>query len=143
MAEQPKPNSGSRPPLRARLRERAAALKRDTHALVIAYRDPRTPWLARVIAVATVVYALSPVDLIPDAIPVLGYLDDLLIVPAGIALALKLIPAEVMAEARKQAADPAVEAALSRWGLVAVVAVWVVLGLTALAWVVALLGIGR
>jgi uncharacterized membrane protein YkvA (DUF1232 family) len=93
---------------------------------VLAYSDPRTPWLAKIVALATVAYALSPIDLIPDPIPVLGYLDDLVIVPAGIALAIKLIPPEVLADSREAAADPAVEAALGRKGAIVVIVVWVV-----------------
>ncbi|HEY5541612.1 MAG TPA: YkvA family protein [Coriobacteriia bacterium] len=114
-----------RPTLNQRLRGRATALRHETHALVLAYADPRTPWIARLIVVATVAYALSPIDLIPDPIPVLGYLDDLLIVPAGIALAIRLIPAEVMVDARKRTANPDVEASLGRWGAAIVVAVWI------------------
>jgi uncharacterized membrane protein YkvA (DUF1232 family) len=125
----------SRPPLRDRLSERAAALKRETHALVLAYADPRTPLLAKVVTVLTVAYALSPIDLIPDPIPVLGYLDDLLIVPAGIALARLLIPEHVMADARNRAADPATEARLGRWGGVIVAVVWAVAALTVAAFV--------
>jgi uncharacterized membrane protein YkvA (DUF1232 family) len=85
------------------LRERARALKRDTLALHIAVRDPRTPRMARVLAVLVVAYALSPIDLIPDFIPVLGLLDDLILVPLGIALCLRLIPADVMDDARREA----------------------------------------
>jgi len=84
------------------LKSRAKDLKRDTYTLYFAYRDPRTPWYARVFTGLVAAYLLSPIDLIPDFIPVLGYLDDLIIAPAGIALALKLIPAEVMADARHQ-----------------------------------------
>ena len=82
------------------LKERTRRLMQELTALGIACRDPRTPWYARLLAVGVIAYALSPIDLIPDFIPVLGYLDDLLLVPLGIALALKMIPAEVMAEAR-------------------------------------------
>jgi uncharacterized membrane protein YkvA (DUF1232 family) len=85
------------------LKQRSRALKCDTMALWIAYRDKRTPWYAKVWSALVVAYALSPIDLIPDFIPVLGYLDDLILIPAGIALALKMIPAEVMAEARLKA----------------------------------------
>lgn len=87
-----------------RLRGRARQLKAETYALYLAYRDPRVPWYAKLVVACVVGYALSPIDLIPDFIPVLGYLDDLILVPAGIALALRLIPAEVMAEARAKAA---------------------------------------
>lgn len=85
------------------MKSRAALLKRDTYALYLAYRHPRTPWYAKVFSALVVAYAFSPIDLIPDFIPLLGYLDDLLLIPLGVALALKMIPAEVMAECRTQA----------------------------------------
>jgi uncharacterized membrane protein YkvA (DUF1232 family) len=85
------------------LKTRARALQTETYSLYLAARDPRTPWTARALVVLIVCYALSPIDLIPDFIPVLGYLDDLIIIPAGIALAIRLIPAEVMADARRTA----------------------------------------
>lgn len=78
----------------------ARQVKRDVYALYLAYRDPRTPWYARVVAACVVAYAFSPIDLIPDPIPVLGYLDDLILVPLGIMLAVRLVPADVMAECR-------------------------------------------
>ena len=78
-------------------------LKRETLALYFAVRDPRTPLAAKIVAGAVVAYALSPIDLIPDFIPVLGYLDDLILVPLGIALCLRLIPGQVLAEARARA----------------------------------------
>ena len=79
-------------------------LKTDVLALYLAYRDPRTPWYARIFTAIVVSYALSPIDLIPDFIPVIGYLDDLVLVPIGLALALKMIPACVMVESREKAA---------------------------------------
>jgi uncharacterized membrane protein YkvA (DUF1232 family) len=87
------------------LKKRAKDLKRETYALYLAYHDPRVPWYAKVICACTVGYALSPIDLIPDFIPVLGYLDDLIIVPAGLTLAIKLIPEEVMCEYRSKAEE--------------------------------------
>lgn len=81
----------------------AHRIKRDVFALYLAYRDPRTPWVARVVAACVVAYAFSPIDLIPDPIPLLGYLDDLLLVPLGILLAVRLIPTDVMAECRVEA----------------------------------------
>ncbi len=87
-----------------RWKQRARDLELQIHSLARAYRDRRTPWYAKLFAGLVVAYALSPIDLIPDFIPVLGYLDDLLLVPLGIALALRMIPAEVMADARRQAA---------------------------------------
>jgi uncharacterized membrane protein YkvA (DUF1232 family) len=122
-----------------RLKTRARALKKELAALYIAFRDPRTPWLARGVALLTLAYALSPIDLIPDFVPVLGYLDDLVIVPAGIALAIKLIPADVMAEARaSEAAAGATRASPLRWaGAAFIVLVWLAL----IAWILHLLGV--
>jgi uncharacterized membrane protein YkvA (DUF1232 family) len=88
-----------------RWRDRARMLKRELTALALASRDPRTPWYAKALAICVVAYAFSPIDLIPDPIPVLGYLDDLVLIPLGIALTLRLIPDEVMAESRAKAAD--------------------------------------
>lgn len=83
--------------------KRAKDLKRETYALYLAYRDPRVPWYAKVVCACTVDYALSPIDLIPDFVSVIGYLDDLIIIPAGLALVIKLIPEEVMCECRSRA----------------------------------------
>jgi len=83
---------------------KARKLKLEVYALYIASKDRRVPWYARVVAVAVVAYAFSPIDLIPDPIPVLGYLDDLILIPLGIALVIKLIPAEVMQDCREKAA---------------------------------------
>ena len=105
-----------------RLKGWAKALKRDVVALWIAARDPRTPWSARIVAGLTAAYALSPIDLIPDVIPVLGLLDDLLIVPLGIWLALRLIPAALMDEFRAQADDA--YRPRSYTGLAIVIAIW-------------------
>ena len=106
-----------------RLKERAHALKRDTLTLYLAVRDPRTPWYARLLAGVVVAYLLSPIDLIPDFIPVLGYLDDLLLVPIGIALVLRLVPADVLAECRLKASAE-VDRPSSRVGAAVVVGVW-------------------
>jgi uncharacterized membrane protein YkvA (DUF1232 family) len=88
---------------RATCRARVRELKIQVHALLLAYRDPRTPWYAKALAALVVAYALSPIDLLPDIIPVLGQLDDLLLVPLGIALAVRLIPREVLADCRARA----------------------------------------
>jgi uncharacterized membrane protein YkvA (DUF1232 family) len=82
---------------------RVQQIKVETYALYLAYRDPRTPWYAKLLAAGVVAYAVSPVDLIPDFIPVLGLLDDLVIVPLGTLLAIKMVPKEVMAECREKA----------------------------------------
>lgn len=87
------------------LRQRAGELKREIHALYLAARHPLTPWYAQLLVVAIVAYALSPIDLIPDFIPILGYLDDLLLLPLGIAWAIRLIPAAVLIECRARAAQ--------------------------------------
>ena len=88
-----------------RLESWARRLKVEVYALYLAYRDPRVPWYARVFAAVVVGYAFSPIDLIPDPVPVLGYLDDLILVPLGVALAIKMIPPPVLAECRKKARD--------------------------------------
>ncbi|NUR45451.1 MAG: DUF1232 domain-containing protein [Sphingomonas sp.] len=88
-----------------KLKEWARSIKRDVATLWLAARDPRVPWYAKLLAGTVAAYALSPIDLIPDFIPVLGYLDDLLIVPLGIALSIRLIPSDVLAELRERAAN--------------------------------------
>lgn len=109
-----------------RLKERAALLKRDVFALWFAYRDSRTPWYARGFAALVVAYAFSPIDLIPDFIPVLGYLDDLILVPAGIALALKMIPPGVMDEARMKADQHLKDKRPTNWFVAGVIIlVWI------------------
>ena len=110
-----------------RWKQRARGLKGETYALYLAYRDPRTPWYAKVFAALVVGYAFSPIDLIPDPIPILGYLDDLLLVPLGIALALKLIPPAVLAACRAQAQLAMEEGNPTGWkAAAAVVAIWLV-----------------
>lgn len=123
------PAGPSRPPgLAMRARQWARRIKRDTYALFLAVRDPRTPWYAKVIAASVVAYAFSPIDLIPDFIPVLGYLDDVIIVPLGIVLAMKLIPAEVMAECRARAdANRPSSKPRNYAGAAVVVALWILL----------------
>ena len=107
-------------------------MKRDAVAVWLAARDPRVPWHAKMLAAAVGAYALSPIDLIPDFIPVLGYLDDLLIVPAGIYLTVRLIPDGLMAEFRAEAAKRE-GLPVSRTGAIAIVMLWVI-GLTGTAW---------
>jgi uncharacterized membrane protein YkvA (DUF1232 family) len=119
----------------ARLRSRASALKADTYALYLACRDPRVPWVAKALAAVTVAYALSPIDLIPDFIPLLGHLDDLVLVPLGLALAIRLIPPSVLAEHRAEAARRFAEGGpRSRLGAALVVSLWILAGFW-LAWV--------
>lgn len=107
-----------------RMKQWARAVKRDVVALWLAARDPRVPWYAKAVAGMVAAYALSPIDLIPDFIPILGYLDDLLIVPLGILLAVKLIPKPVMTDLRERALDQ--RKPTSRAGLVAVILIWLV-----------------
>jgi len=116
----------------ARLKEWARALKRDVLALWLAARDPRVPWYAKLLAGLVAAYALSPIDLIPDFIPVLGYLDDLLIVPAGIWLSIRLIPPAVFAQLRAAAQDRPWP--VSRVGLALVVSVWLLLARALIRW---------
>ncbi|WP_434131561.1 YkvA family protein [Methylocaldum sp. GT1BB] len=92
-------------PLLIELKQRARRLKAEAFALYLAARHPGTPWYAKLLAAAIVAYAFSPVDLIPDFIPVLGYLDDLVLIPLGLALVIRLIPSAVLAECRSAAAD--------------------------------------
>ena len=117
-----------RDPLLSKLKDRAAALKREVLALTIAAGDPRVPWYAKAFMGLVLAYAFSPIDLIPDFIPVLGYLDDLIIVPLGVALALKMVPAQVMLDARKRVDASARQGKpVSRIGAILVVSIWVIL----------------
>lgn len=111
----------------------ARALKRDVLVVYLAARDPRTPWALRLLALAVAAYALSPIDLVPDFIPVLGYLDDLLIVPLGLALVLRLLPPPVLLAARERAARML---ARPRSCLAAaiIVMLWVLLAVLLFAW---------
>ena len=106
----------------ASLRQKARALTRECHALYFAARDPRTPWYVKAFAAGIAAYALSPVDLIPDFIPVLGLLDDVALLPLAIVVLLKLIPAEVMAESRLRAAAAA--ARPGRGAAAVIVLIW-------------------
>jgi uncharacterized membrane protein YkvA (DUF1232 family) len=115
-------------------RERARTLRLDVHALYLACRDPRVPWYAKLWAGCVAAYALSPIDLIPDAIPVLGYLDDLVLLPIGIYLAIKLVPSDVMADCRRQAR--ALDRRVSRVAAAMVVAAWVATAAALATWLV-------
>ena len=102
----------------------ARLVKRDIHAIYLCSRDPRVPWHAKALAILVAAYALSPIDLIPDFVPVLGYLDDVILVPVGIWLVVRLIPAHVMAEHRELAAA-ADDRPVSRTAAVVIVAIWI------------------
>jgi uncharacterized membrane protein YkvA (DUF1232 family) len=107
------------------LKARARALKQEAWAIYIAARDPRTPWYARALVFFVVAHTFSPIDLIPDFIPVLGYLDDLIITPGGIWLAVRLIPPEVLTEARAAAAASSVDRRAGRVGAVIIILLWI------------------
>jgi len=117
-------------------KQKARVLKVEISALYYAYRDPRTPWYARVAAAAVVAYALSPIDLIPDLIPLLGYLDDLILLPLGITLAIRLIPPEIMAEKRALARETnAREKPVNYVGALIIIFVWISIAALTLRWV--------
>jgi uncharacterized membrane protein YkvA (DUF1232 family) len=120
-----------------RIRRWAWQIKRDVHALYLAARDPRVPWYAKALAIAVAGYALSPIDLIPDFIPVVGYLDDLIIVPLGVMLVVAMIPDEIMAEHRAAAAAAGTRP-ISRTGAAAIISIWILAaaltGWLALSW---------
>lgn len=112
----------------ARLRAHARTLKGEVAALALAYRDPRTPWYAKAFAGLVVVYAFSPLDLIPDFVPVLGYVDDLVLVPLGIVLALRMIPPEVMTDCRQASAAAQRDPGQRHWaGAALTIAIWLIL----------------
>ena len=113
------------------LKEKAKQLKTDVPAVFLALRDKKTPWYAKVFAAMTVVYALSPIDLIPDFIPVLGYLDDLIILPALVAWTVKFIPKNVFVEYRQKAQGMWQDGKPKKWYYaIPIIVVWfVVLGM--------------
>ncbi|MCS6881457.1 MAG: YkvA family protein [Oscillochloridaceae bacterium] len=118
----------------AELKQRARALKREVYALYIAAGDPRVPWYAKAVLGLVVAHTFSPIDLIPDFIPVLGYLDDLVITPLGVIIALKMIPPEVMDEARRKSEEMVQQGKpISRAGAMMVIAIWLVI-IIAIVW---------
>jgi uncharacterized membrane protein YkvA (DUF1232 family) len=111
-----------------RWKQWARQFRIEVYAISVAYRDPRVPWVARVFAACVVAYAFSPIDLIPDPIPILGYLDDLILIPLGIQLALSMIPAEVMAESRVKAQEIIRQGKpVSRAAAAVIVVIWLLL----------------
>jgi uncharacterized membrane protein YkvA (DUF1232 family) len=104
---------------------RARKLKQEVYAIYLAARDPRTPWYAKALIFFVVAHTFSPIDLIPDFIPVLGYLDDLIITPGGLWLAVRLIPPEVMTEARAAAVAHSVDRTAGKVGAVLIILTWV------------------
>ncbi|MEG4207709.1 YkvA family protein [Microcoleus sp. Pol7_A1] len=117
------------------LKEVARRLKKETYAVYLASIDQRVPWYARILAALTVAYAFSPIDLIPDFIPILGYLDDLIIVPVGIWLVLKMIPPQVLAECRQKAAAQIQGGKpINRAAAAVIIAIWIGLGILTAMW---------
>ena len=119
----------------AKLKARARQLKAEVHALYLAARHPQTPWYAKLYLIAIVAYALSPIDLIPDFIPVVGFLDEIVLLPFAIALAVKLVPESVMSDCRIRASQqrPA-DSWLGRWGAAFIGLLWLALVLLATIW---------
>lgn len=118
------------------LKQRARALQREVGALFLAARHPRTPWYAKLLVLAIVAYALSPIDLIPDFVPIFGLLDDVVLLPVAIALAIRMTPQSVIAECRAQAeVNEAERRRAGRWGALAIAALWIALLAIAAYWV--------
>jgi uncharacterized membrane protein YkvA (DUF1232 family) len=125
-------------PLLSDLRQRARDLKTETIALYLAARHPDTPWYAKLLVAGIAAYALSPIDLIPDFIPILGYLDDLILIPLGIVLAVRMIPPPILEECRARARDIAARGRpVSRIAGAVIVVLWIALGTLFAAWVYA------
>ena len=120
------------------LRSWARTIRQDVIALYLAAVDPRVPRVPKLIAVCVAAYALSPIDLIPDFIPVLGYLDDLVIVPLGIMLAVKLVPADLMSEFRAAAVTHGRDPVLGKAGAAIIVSIWILGILVAVLWLITL-----
>ena len=119
----------------AELKQRARHLKAETFALYLTARDPRTPWYAKLLVAGIVAYAFSPIDLIPDFVPILGYLDDLILIPMGIALAIKLVPHSVLAECRVRAQETIHNGKpVSRVAGAVIVIIWLVLAALCIVW---------
>jgi uncharacterized membrane protein YkvA (DUF1232 family) len=118
--------------MKDRLKGWAKTIKRDVHALYLASRDPRVPWYAKAMAVVVAGYALSPIDLIPDFVPVLGYVDDVILMPLGIMLVVRMIPPEIMAEHR-ELTSAAQDRPVSRTAAVVIALIWA-LSIALVAW---------
>lgn len=117
------------------LKQRVRLLKAETFALYLAARHPSTPWYAKMLVAVIVAYALSPIDLIPDFIPVLGYLDDLILIPIGIALAIKLVPPAVLTECRARSQEALVNGKpVSRIAGAVIITLWLVLAALGIVW---------
>jgi uncharacterized membrane protein YkvA (DUF1232 family) len=120
-------------------KQRARELQTQVYAMHLAYRDPRVPWYARIFAACVVAYAFSPIDLIPDPIPILGYLDDLVLIPLGVIVAVRMIPPVVLAECREQAREVMKEGQpVSRAAAAVIIAIWLCLAAVAVAFIMRL-----
>ena len=118
-------------------KRRARHLKSEVYAMYLAYKDPRVPWYARLLAACVVGYAFSPIDLIPDPIPVLGYLDDLILIPLGVALVLRMIPEPVMTECREKARTIMGAGKPTNWVAAAIIVIiWLLLAGTAILFMI-------
>ena len=118
-----------------KLKQRAHHLKAETFALYLAARDPRTPWYAKLLVAGIVAYAFSPIDLIPDFVPVIGYLDDLFLIPLGIVLAIKLVPHHVLAECRIRAQETIKNGkTVSRVAGAVIIIIWSALAALGIVW---------
>jgi uncharacterized membrane protein YkvA (DUF1232 family) len=112
------------------LKLRARQLKTETYVLYLAYKDPRVPWYAKFFIACVVSYAFSPIDLVPDFVPIIGYLDDVILVAIGITLALKMIPPTVLADCRERARHPLGQKKPTNWiGAVVIICIWVLFAL--------------
>lgn len=122
-------------PLLVKLKQRARHLKAESFALYLAARDPRTPWYVKFLVGGIVAYAYSPIDLIPDFVPVLGYLDDLILIPLGIASVIKLVPDAVLAECRTRAQETLQNGKpVSRVAGAVIVVIWLALAALCIVW---------
>ena len=122
-------------PLLADLKQRARGLKAETYALYLAARHPETPWYAKLFVAGVVAYAFSPIDLIPDFVPVLGYLDDLILIPMGITLAIRMVPPSVLAECRARAQEVMSQGKpVNRIAGAVIVVIWIALAALFAVW---------
>lgn len=122
-----------------RWKQKTKHIKIEIYALYLAYRDPRVPWYAKALVAVVVGYAFSPIDLIPDFIPVLGYLDDLILLPLGVAIALKMIPEEVISDCRKRSKEVLSQEKPVNWmAAIVIISIWLILIVMTMVWVVRL-----
>lgn len=127
-----------------RWKQKTKHIKIEIYALYLAYRDPRVPWYAKALVAVVVGYAFSPIDLIPDFIPVLGYLDDLILLPLGVAVVLKMIPGEVMADCRARSKEVMSQEKPVNWtAAIVIISIWLILISVTIALVVRFSNAGK